>query len=74
MHVLEFGLQRIEVRTFEIYFFVICYAALFFLPSISIRDRNGPASCSARAITAPFASIVMAAEIHWIAGRFEALA
>jgi hypothetical protein len=26
----EFGLQRIEVWTFEIYVFVICYAALFF--------------------------------------------
>jgi hypothetical protein len=26
----EFGLQRIEVWTFEVYLFVICYAALFF--------------------------------------------
>lgn len=26
----EFGLQRIEIWTFEIYVFVICYAALFF--------------------------------------------
>jgi hypothetical protein len=26
----EFGLQRIEQWTFEVYFFVICYAALFF--------------------------------------------
>jgi hypothetical protein len=25
----EFGLERIEVWTFEVYFFVICYAALF---------------------------------------------
>lgn len=26
----EFGLQRIEIWTFEIYLFIICYAALFF--------------------------------------------
>ena len=26
----EFGLHRIELWTFEVYFFVICYAALFF--------------------------------------------
>jgi hypothetical protein len=36
----EFGLQRIEIWTFEVYFFVICYAALFFfLCALLFPDR-----------------------------------
>jgi hypothetical protein len=36
----EFGLQRIGVWTFEIYLFVICYAALFFfLVALLFPDR-----------------------------------
>jgi len=36
----EFGLQRIEIWTFEIYLFVICYAALFFfLCALLFPDR-----------------------------------
>jgi hypothetical protein len=36
----EFGLQRIEIWTFEIYVFVICYAALFFFTcAILFPDR-----------------------------------
>ena len=61
---LELGLERIGVWTFEIYLFVICYAALFFFlgallsrtawtnirgsPSISIPGRNGSTGCSPR--------------------------
>ncbi|HET6157524.1 MAG TPA: hypothetical protein VFE34_04195 [Dongiaceae bacterium] len=36
----EFGLQRIEIWTFEIYVFVICYAALlFFIGTILVPDK-----------------------------------
>ena len=68
---LELGLERIGVWTFEIYLFVICYAALFFFlgallsrtawtnirgsPSISIPGRNGSTGCSPRC---PLADLV----------------